>query len=647
MKCCYDDRNERGEKPHRKRRAAAGCGPARGSADTWTDAGNFNESWFATYSGSEYLIYDAESLAAFSEKVSKNSSKDDFSGKTIRLMNDIDLSGHNWTAIGTSGYSFNGTFDGQYHTITNLTYPTEYDKGLFGYTNGATIQNVTVSTLVASIDRLDTTSQSAGGLVGRAIDTRIENSTVSGGQITSIQAYSTCGGISGILDGTSTVKNCTASDITITTNNLSMQYAGGFVGEVKSGASVTQCSANNVSVTSDLGGMAIGCFVGCDRGTISNCSATGTISGKANYVGGFAGQGHHHDSKITDCYSNAVMNVEAVAEAKGVGGFVGYSRGATYENCYATGKVSVTGDAITNVGGFLGYARHCNYGGCSGEKTTINHSITLVESITVGQAESNVSRFVGYLDAGNLSVDTNYGWNRLGYTDDAAITGLSYNGTGVSSETFWGKQDFFSTTLGWNFATIWVMNTGNPNYQLPVLSWQKRPVAGDSSSLEPPVPPQPEPQPVISSSDGNMNNAYRVLFLDGASTITVITDLSAGDRVAKPADPVKDGFTFAGWYKDEACTQEWDFTEGIPGDMSLHAKWTASGSSQTTATAEPTAKATAEQTAEPTKAPATTAPTAVTTTAAGVSPTLTQAPAPILGALLGLLAAGVLIRRRE
>ena len=169
------------------------------------------------------------------------------------------------------------------------------------------------------------------------------------------------------------------------------------------------------------------------------------------------------------------------------------------------------------------------------------------------------------------------------------------------------------------------------------------------------LPPQPEPQPVIlSSGDGNMNNAYRVLFLDGASTVTVITDLSSGDHVAKPADPVKDGFTFAGWYKDEACTHEWDFTEGIPGDMSLHAKWTASGSSQTTATAEPTAKATAEQTAEPTKAPATTAPTAVTTTAAPVSttepgsqPTLTQAPAPVLGTLLGLLAAGVLIRRRD
>ena len=165
--------------------------------------------------------------------------------------------------------------------------------------------------------------------------------------------------------------------------------------------------------------------------------------------------------------------------------------------------------------------------------------------------------------------------------------------------------------------------------------------------------PQP-PAPVISSGDGNMNNAYRVLFeTNGGSFIRPATDLSAGDKITAPANPVKDGYTFAGWYKDEACTQGWDFTEGIPGDMSLYAKWTAD-TPQTTETAEPTAKATAEQTAAPTKAPATTAPTAVATTAApaattaaGVSPTLTQAPAPVLGALLGLLAAGVLIRRRE
>ena len=151
------------------------------------------------------------------------------------------------------------------------------------------------------------------------------------------------------------------------------------------------------------------------------------------------------------------------------------------------------------------------------------------------------------------------------------------------------------------------------------------------------------PNPPVSG--GNMNNAYRVLFNDGATTLSVVTDLSSGDKLTKPETPVKDGYTFAGWYKDSACTQAWDFETGISGDMTLYAKWTAAGSSgETEATATPTATATAVTTPQPTKtqtaAATTSAPEA--TTAAGVSPTLTQAPAPVAGALFGLLAAGVL-----
>ena len=157
------------------------------------------------------------------------------------------------------------------------------------------------------------------------------------------------------------------------------------------------------------------------------------------------------------------------------------------------------------------------------------------------------------------------------------------------------------------------------------------------------------PQPTYSSSSGNMDNAYRVLFNDGATTLSVQTDLSSGDKLTKPETPVKDGYTFAGWYKDSACTQGWDFETGISGDMTLYAKWTAAGSSgETEATATPTKTQTAVTTPQPTKtqtaAATTSAPEA--TTAAGVSPTLTQAPAPVAGALFGLLAAGVLLRRR-
>ena len=118
------------------------------------------------------------------------------------------------------------------------------------------------------------------------------------------------------------------------------------------------------------------------------------------------------------------------------------------------------------------------------------------------------------------------------------------------------------------------------------------------------TPNEPGPTPVPpsggGSSDGNMDNAYRVLFNDGATTLYIVTDLSAGDKLTKPEDPVKDGYTFAGWHKDTACTQPWDFNDGITGDMTLYAKWTPQETVTPTATATPTVTATATATATPT-----------------------------------------------
>ena len=164
---------------------------------------------------------------------------------------------------------------------------------------------------------------------------------------------------------------------------------------------------------------------------------------------------------------------------------------------------------------------------------------------------------------------------------------------------------------------------------------------GVSSTPVPPVPP------VYSSGDGNMDGAYRVLFeTNGGSFISPATGLSAGDKITLPAAPTKEGSSFVGWYKDAACTQGWSFSETIDGDMTLYAKWSGGSSGQT---ASATIVATAKQTTKATTAPAATTSQsqASATTAAGVSPTLTQAPAPVFGALLGLLAAGVLLRRRD
>ncbi|WP_338096443.1 InlB B-repeat-containing protein [Methanorbis rubei] len=161
--------------------------------------------------------------------------------------------------------------------------------------------------------------------------------------------------------------------------------------------------------------------------------------------------------------------------------------------------------------------------------------------------------------------------------------------------------------------------------------------------------PNPGPQPVSSSSDGNMENSFRVLFdAKGGSFVQPATGLSYGDRVPEPVTPTKDGYVFGGWYKDEAMNILWIFKEdALPGDMTLYAKWISGNTGavtqqQSAAITQPTASATQQQTSS-----ATAVASAATSSSAGVSPTMTQAPAPIAGLLFGALAAGLFLRRRE
>lgn len=63
---------------------------------------------------------------------------------------------------------------------------------------------------------------------------------------------------------------------------------------------------------------------------------------------------------------------------------------------------------------------------------------------------------------------------------------------------------------------------------------------------------------------------------NGGSTVTSIEDLSYNASITAPIAPTKNGYTFVGWYKDEALNQAWDFSsEKVTTDTTLYAKWTA------------------------------------------------------------------------
>lgn len=175
---------------------------ADGPTGNWTDSGNYDISW---YSGgtSPYSISDAADLAGLAVLVNglNDQTATDFSGKTITLEGDIDLSAHYWTPIGTSTSNyFKGTFDGADHTISNLTIDTNASYvGLFGATSGAVIKNVTLDELQVQ--------NSAGGT-------------------------SYTGALVGFMAGSGTTEYCAVTNGSVSSDG---QYVGGLIGYIYAG----------------------------------------------------------------------------------------------------------------------------------------------------------------------------------------------------------------------------------------------------------------------------------------------------------------------------------------------------------------------------------------------------------------------------
>ncbi len=124
---------------------------------------------------SSYVLSTASQLAGLAYLVDVEHVT--FAGKTVLLANDIDLSGIcsngvNWRPIGTaytSGESFQGTFDGQGHTVSNLLIDDSgYYNALFGSVSHATIANLTVSGEVRG-------SEYVGGIVSMCTDSDLIN----------------------------------------------------------------------------------------------------------------------------------------------------------------------------------------------------------------------------------------------------------------------------------------------------------------------------------------------------------------------------------------------------------------------------------------------------------------------------------------
>ena len=228
-----------------------------------------------------YTVTSADGLMNVAELV--NGGKTDIN---ITLDKNIDLTGKDWTPIGTSARnSYKGTFDGGGHTITGLTVTTnDEDVGLFGRLNRAgTVKNVVME----------------------------------GIQITSNHMFGNTGGVAGFSWGT--IENCSVSGSVSGT-----VYVGGVVG-VQIGGSITGCSSSaTVKGTVDVGGVA---GQTNSSATLTACYATGNVTIEINPAKNIAGGslvGMNAGSSLLACY--ATGNVTSTGSSTGkvhIGGFLG------------------------------------------------------------------------------------------------------------------------------------------------------------------------------------------------------------------------------------------------------------------------------------------------------------------------------------
>ena len=239
-----------------------------------------------------YTVYNADGLMNIAKLV--NGGKTDIN---ITLDTDIDLTGKDWTPIGTDyDNSYKGTFDGGGHTITGLTFTTndEY-AGLFGWLNRAgTVKNVVMEGVQITSNQIY--GGSIGGVAGYSWGT-IENCSVSG----SVSGTVYVGGVVGAqIDGS--ITGCSSSATVKGTTDV-----GGVAGQTNSSATLTACYAtgNVIIEINPKKNIAGGSLVGMNAGSsllacyaTGNVTSTGSSTGKV-HIGGFLGNNY---TTVTACY---------------------------------------------------------------------------------------------------------------------------------------------------------------------------------------------------------------------------------------------------------------------------------------------------------------------------------------------------------
>lgn len=313
-------------------------------------------------------------------------------GGNYALRNSIDgTQANDFTSIGNDTTAFTGKFDGIDYNIFNLDISGESNVGLFGKTDGATINNVT---LVGG--SITGTGSNVGAIVGSANNTTLTNVVNSA----AVSGNSNVGGIVGSADS-SVIKDA----INTGTINGSGDNVGGLIGNLQKSKFIEA-----TDTTEEV-----------EKGLIGNSYNLGDVSGKGHNVGGLVG--HAYDATIGDG-TNLVYNRLDVTGAYKVGGIVGnMEANSTVKNAENSGTVLASGhyggeytfhtdytkDNYSAGGSKTVSVNVANVGGIAGTSS----SSTITDVLNTGDVSSSKVKEQEYYAAGNVggivgsAVDTN------------------------------------------------------------------------------------------------------------------------------------------------------------------------------------------------------------------------------------------------
>ncbi|MBX2983161.1 MAG: T9SS type A sorting domain-containing protein [Flavobacteriales bacterium] len=297
---------------------------------------NANTAWYNS-TDTEFAITTSEQIAGLSVLVAGGN---DFSGKTINIMNDLDLAAHLWTPIGPDyTLPFSGTVDGNDHVISNLfiVIPGVDWTGLFGMCTNSTISNI----------RLDNVYLRAAGTAGALMGNCATNSTITDCHATGVDIVGTSFNVGGLVGSMMTNSNMLRCSSTGSVTGESQ--VGGLVGSPWDLTSITECwSGGTVSAQHLAGGLVGYCtiaFLPDRNNTLNNCYSRANVTVVNGRAGGLYG-GADGNLIAANCYSTGTAT-----GAELIGGFIGAVGGMNTTNSYWDMETSGLANGI---GGWLG-----------------------------------------------------------------------------------------------------------------------------------------------------------------------------------------------------------------------------------------------------------------------------------------------------